>query len=224
MLFDRLIPNNSDETPFINEKDIYAYIICVLIGVFIMILCDIFAFKIVNFFGMPMVMSGLLFPLALLISDIISERWGIRHSLIFMCIVTIFGVFTNIILWLISTIPGENSEVWSNAFKLNWIVIFSTFFSISISFSFNAYAINFFKKTIYSISFIGIYVRDTLCNFISKFLLIFIAYNITFFNQISFIQIMELVIATLIFKVIVGLIINTLIPSILNSMKHQIGV
>ncbi|UTW43134.1 VUT family protein [bacterium SCSIO 12844] len=214
----------TDKSPFINEKDIYAYVICILMGVFTMLLCDIFAYKIVDFFGTPMVMSGLLFPIALLFSDIITERWGIKQSLIFMSIVTTFGVMANIILWLISTIPGENSQIWSNAFKFNWVVLFSTFFSISISFSFNAYAINFFKKSIYTISFLGVYIRDTLCNFISKFLLVFIGYNITFFNHYSFLRIMELVIGTLVFKVIVGLIINTFIPGILNSMKQHIGV
>lgn len=219
-----LKPLTSQKTPFINEKDVYAYTFCVIVGVFIILLCDIFAYKIIYLFGIKMVTSGLLFPFAIFISDIITERWGVRQSLVFMSFVTCFGVLGNFFLWLLSTIPGDNDYLWRKVFHLNWVVMMSTLFGIAISFTFNAYAINFIKNTIYSISFFGIYIRDTLCNFVSKFLLVFVSYNITFFSSKSFREIIALIIGTLIFKVIVGSIINLSIPSILNQMKKIIGV
>lgn len=215
--------NDKENYKFINEKDVYAYVTLTLLGVLVMFLCDVFAYKTVNFVGYSMATSGLLFPISIFISDIISERWGVRQALIFMIYVTTLGIFANFLLWIISTIPGENAQNWTNVFGLNWRVIFSTLFGNSISFTFNAYAINFLKKSIYTISFAGIYFRDTFCNLFSKFLLVFIAYNITFYGIKSFSSIMTLVISTLIFKIIFGAILNILIPFILNILNRTIG-
>jgi len=208
--------------PFISDSDIYVFTFLVVLGSVLMLLCDVFAYKLITIFDFEMTTSGAIFPFALLISDLISERWGVKKALFFMFTIIIVAVAANAGLWILASIPGPNYLAYNSIFHLNWRVIFSSVAGIFIAFSFNVYAINLFQKSIYTASRIGIYFRDTSCNIASKALLITVSYTITFTGILSFHEILLLVIATFIFKILVGFFINMSIPFILDLMNSTI--
>ena len=196
----------------------FFYIFLVLLGVTVLSLCDTFLLKIMHFnifgFDLNIAFSGALFPIGLIVSNAISERYSPTHSYFFIIVLAVFQFIYSGSCVLISYIPSEHYMAYAEVYQRNGLVCIGGTLGILIGYSLNHQSIKFISNIF---DYIPLLVRDLFSNIVSKFFICFFSYTFVFWGKKTFSEIMILILSTWLFKIIVG---SILIPLVVPLVKY----
>lgn len=198
----------------------YVYFFMMLF-ITIFIVCDTTAFRMTNFFGSAIPVSGLIIPILFALGDLIAEVYGyhISRKLIWNGLVcqTIFGVMITIAVHLPSPANNVANLHYQEAFKHIIRTNITSCLSVTSGMFTNAFLMSKFKIHMNGRSF---WLRTILSSSISEFVLCFVAYSTLFVGLKSFGSIWHIIFTVWYYKVIFAFCIAPFVSALSRVVKR----
>lgn len=204
---------------------IYPILIALLISGQIM--CFIYARRQLDIFGMPINVSGMMFPLNLYLIEIIGECYGYEYSRQAVWINTFIHIlyFTTVII--IAIIPYSNfmhedlKFSYQHLIDISWIVAAGSLLGTFIGDMFSA---RFVPQTKLILNGNYTFIRLFFSQIISE-MMVTSSYFISFLtNNYTFKQTLHLVIGTLAIKSVIALLLWPMAKIAINNVKQLEGI
>ena len=211
------------------QKDISFKIYPILIALLIsgQMMCFIYARRQLDIFGIPINVSGIIFPLNLYLIEIIGECYGYEYSRQAVWVNTFIHLLYVITVFVIAMIPYSNfmhddlKFSYQHLIDISWIVAFGSLLGTFMGDMFSA---RFVPQTKLILNGNYTFIRLFFSQIISE-IIVTSSYFISFLtNDYTFKQTLYLVISTLAVKSIISLLLWPVAKNAINKVKQLEGI
>lgn len=169
----------------------------------VFIICDTTAFRMVDFFGVSIPLSGLIIPFLLAIADVIAEVYGyhITMKIIFSAIVCqlLYGILITIVLMAPSPLGNTHNAYYNYTFEHIIRTNITSCFSVTSCMFTNAFLISKLKIYMHGKRF---WFRSILAGGFSELVLCIVAYIILFAGLKKVSEIITIIYSVWIYRII----------------------
>ncbi|WP_340619808.1 VUT family protein [Xenorhabdus siamensis] len=177
------------------------------LSVTIMITCDVLVYKTLDFYGLKITFSGILFSFYFLISTVQTEVYGYRQGVKTVWIMVLCQSIFVMVIFIASHTQPENNQISMNfksLFGEFWRVMVGTWTSVPISYFINGFVISSLKKV-----FLGrfFFLRYIIASMITQASLLLSSYPISLSSKYSVNELVIIISTTWSYKVIMSIIL-----------------
>ncbi len=193
---------------YVNESKRFKYDSLLLaLSVTIMISCDTLVYKTLDFYGLKITCSGILFSFYFLISTLQTEVYGYREGVKTVWIMVLCQSVFVMAIFTAAQIQPDNNQISVNFHSLFgefWRVMLGTWTSVPISYFINGIVISILKKI-----FLGrfFFIRYIIASMVTQASLLLSAYPISLSSKYTFDELTVILITTWSYKVIMAIIL-----------------
>lgn len=186
----------------------------------IFLICDITAFRMVNFFGNSIPLSGLIIPLVFALGDILAEAYGYRITMQVLCGAVVCQMLFGIILIMALKLPSPVGNAINYHYDYTFQHIIRTnitsCFSVTSGMFANAFLISKLKIYMNGKKF---WIRTLISNGFSEIVLCTVAYLILFAGLKNIVDVIKIIYFVWIYKVAISFLINPVVAVIGQLLK-----
>ncbi|WP_340610340.1 VUT family protein [Xenorhabdus stockiae] len=177
------------------------------LSVTIMITCDVLVYKTLDFYGLKITFSGILFSFYFLISTVQTEVYGYRQGVKTVWVMVLCQSIFVMVIFIASHSQPDNNQISMNFRELFgefWRVMIGTWASVPISYFINGFVISTLKKV-----FLGrfFFIRYIIASMITQASLLLSSYPISLSSKYSANELIIIISTTWSYKVIMSIIL-----------------
>lgn len=173
----------------------------------IMITCDTLIYKTFDFYSVKITASGIIFSLCYLLSAITTEVYGYKKAIRIIWIVVVCQSLFVILVNICSVFQINNNQIaesYKSLFGEFWRVMIGTWISVPASYFVNSYIISKLKIYFRGRLFL---IRYMISAMIAQAVLLITAYPISLSSKYSIIELINIILSTWTYKVIMSTIL-----------------
>lgn len=209
-----------------NRQAYNPYTLLLVLCVTIMLACDALAFAVVQFNGVKLSASGVIFPIDFLLLGIVTNAYGYKAAgrIIWYMLLCqfLFILLVNSASTLGHDIQNNTQIAYYTLYKNMWKLIFSSSIAILISYFLNDFLVSFCKIKIKLLEQKTI-VRILISSAVSQAILVSISYSINFYGIYPISEISHIAINTWLYKMICVFVLIPFIFLIVSFIKRADG-